>query len=76
MTADRNEIAPWSDLDWALFLLDAAEQAIVDQFHGSPDPRGIGLLATHRDRIKELRREYVIAERPGDDSSSSQQVEG
>ncbi len=52
----------WSDLDWALFLLDGACQSIADECHGTNDPRSLGLLAQHRDRITELRREYAVAE--------------
>jgi hypothetical protein len=49
----------WSDLDRALFLLDAAEQSIVDDFHAPPDPNALTLLAKHAERVRELRQEAI-----------------
>lgn len=47
----------WTDLDRALFLLDGAEQSIVDEFHAPSDPDTMQLLGKFRDRITQLRRE-------------------
>lgn len=47
----------WTDLDRALFLLDGAEQSIVDEFHASADPNAMALLDKYAERRDQLRRE-------------------
>lgn len=56
-----NKPIAWSEFEWALFLLDQAEQSIVDKLNGQPDARVLALLVKYSDRLRELRREYVIA---------------
>ncbi len=54
---------PWSDLDWALFLLDGAEQSIVDEFHAPASRDALALLTKYHERVEKLRRMYVVATR-------------
>lgn len=53
-------IARWTDLDWALWLLDGAVSRII-VFGMEPDSRAIALLSLHADRLLVLRRDWMLA---------------
>lgn len=47
----------WTDLDRALFLLDGAQQSLVDEYGATADPNAMALLDKYAERRDQLRRE-------------------
>lgn len=49
--------APWNDFEKALWLLDMAEQSLVEEYHAPPFSEALALLEKHHERLAELRAE-------------------